>query len=115
MQDYSLLAKLEQHPRREAFEKLASEKDRVEKRLEIYEGDLRKLRSKNTSARTETYIANIKQAIVKTERQLSALKGKLSTLKAKMTKDVFNEADVVCMLLSLDLLSSLTFAIDMFD
>ncbi|KZV63553.1 hypothetical protein PENSPDRAFT_208228 [Peniophora sp. CONT] len=100
LQEHSLLAKLERHPSREEFEKLAADKDKVIKRLETLEDELKKLRSQSTSARKAAYIANISEAIVKVERHLSALQAKVAGLKGKMTKDVLNEADVVCAWLS---------------
>lgn len=96
MQDHSLLAKLERHPSRKELDKLVTDKDGIMKRLDALEGELTKLSSQTTSTRRATYIANISEAIVKLDRQLSAVQAKVVTLKAKMTKDVFNEADVVC-------------------
>ena len=89
------MAKLEKHPSREEFEKLVADKDAVIQRLQNLAADAEKLRSQPTSARRVGYETNISAAVVRLQRRLTALKMKMAALKAKMTKDVFNEADVV--------------------
>lgn len=115
LQDHSLLAKLERHPSRMEFEKLAADKKAVEKRLEALEANLDKLHAQSTSARRTIYADNISEAVVKLERHLSALRAQTNAVKARMTKDVFNEADVVCAWLSHSLRCRLRFHVDMLD
>jgi archaellum component FlaC len=96
LQKHSLQAKLDAHPEFKQLEALSADLAKVENRLDGVRQQMKKLHGMDKlSARAHQALDNMKAAANKLERQMSIIKAKISTLKAKMIKDIFLEADVV--------------------
>ncbi|KAI0030729.1 AAA domain-containing protein [Vararia minispora EC-137] len=98
LQRHSLQAQLSVHPDIKQLDVLSADLAKTEKRLNDSRMRINKLRDSihdSQSVRALQTLDNMKSSAFKLERQVGAISGKMSALKAKMIKDIFLEADVV--------------------